>query len=56
VEIGHRSCTVCTLGNIAVDLGRTIKWDPASEKFMDDTDGAASAQLHYQYREGWKLV
>ncbi len=56
VEIGHRSCTVCTLGNIAVDLGRTIKWDPATEKFVDDTDGAATAHFHYQYREGWKLV
>ncbi|WP_423129010.1 Gfo/Idh/MocA family protein [Gaoshiqia sp. Z1-71] len=55
VEIGHSSCTVCTLGNIAVDLGRTIKWDPATETFVDDEDGAASAQLHYQYRSGWTL-
>ncbi len=43
VETGHRSCTVCTLGNIAVDMGRTIKWDPATEKFVDDQDGAAAA-------------
>ncbi|MDD4191979.1 MAG: Gfo/Idh/MocA family oxidoreductase [Mangrovibacterium sp.] len=56
VEIGHRSCTVCTLGNIAVDLGRTIRWDPAAEKFIDDADGAAGTQLHYAYREGWKLI
>lgn len=56
VEIGHRSATVCTLGNIAVDLGRTIKWDPAAEKFIDDEDGAAAAKFHYQYRDGWKLI
>lgn len=56
VEIGHRSCTVCTLGNIAVDLGRTIKWDPATEQFVDDADGSAAAKLHYQYRDGWKLM
>jgi hypothetical protein len=56
VEIGHSSCTVCTLGNIACDLKRTIKWNPATETFVDDTDGAATKQLHYQYREGWKLI
>jgi predicted dehydrogenase len=56
VEIGHSSCTVCTLGNIACELKRTIKWDPATETFIDDADGAATNLLHYQYREGWKLV
>jgi hypothetical protein len=56
VEIGHSSCTVCTLGNIACDLKRTIKWNPATETFVDDTDGAATKKLHYQYREGWKLI
>lgn len=56
VEIGHSSATVCNLGNIACDLKRTIKWDPINEKFIDDKDGAASAKLHYKYREGWKLL
>jgi predicted dehydrogenase len=56
VEIGHSSCTVCTLGNIACDLKRTIKWDPKTEKFVGDTDGAATKKLHYQYRAGWKLI
>jgi predicted dehydrogenase len=56
VEIGHSSCTVCNLGNIACDLKRTIWWDPANEKFLKDTDGAATKQLHYKYRSGWNLV
>jgi predicted dehydrogenase len=56
VEIGHSSCTVCTLGNIACALKRTVKWNPATEKFVDDTDGAATKMLHYKYRKGWKLV
>ncbi len=56
VEIGHRTCTVCTLGNIAVELGRTVKWDPSTETFVDDTDGAAAAMLHYDYRSGWSLL
>lgn len=55
-ETGHSSCTVCTLGNIAVDLMRTIKWDPATETFVDDVDGAAAKKLHYDYREPWKLI
>jgi predicted dehydrogenase len=56
VEIGHSSCTVCTLGNIACELKRTLKWDPATETFIDDIDGAATKMLHYEYREGWSLL
>jgi predicted dehydrogenase len=56
VEIGHSSCTVCNLGNIACSLKRTIKWNPQTEAFVDDTDGAATRLLHYEYRAGWKLL
>jgi predicted dehydrogenase len=56
VEIGHSSCTVCNLGNIACALKRTVKWDPAKEVFVDDADGAATKLLHYEYRAGYKLV
>ncbi|MFN8240784.1 MAG: Gfo/Idh/MocA family oxidoreductase [Bacteroidales bacterium] len=56
VEVGHSSCTVCNLGNIACELKRTIKWDPEKEVFIDDTDGAATKLMHYTYREPWKLV
>ena len=56
VEIGHSSCTVCNLGNIACSLKRTVKWNPATETFIDDTDGAATKLMHYEYRKGYKLV
>ncbi len=56
VETGHRSCTVCTLGNIAVELKRTIKWNPETEAFVDDADGAATKLMHYEYRSGYKLM
>lgn len=56
VEIGHSSCTVCNLGNIACDLKRTIKWDPATESFVDDTDGEATKRMEYVYRSPWKLI
>lgn len=56
VDIGHSSATVCNLGNIACDLKRTIKWNPETETFIDDLDGALTKHLHYEYRSPWKLV
>ena len=38
VEIGHRSATVCHLGNIARWAGRRLKWDPVKEVFPDDAE------------------
>ena len=40
VEIGHRSCTVCHLGNIARWVGKPLKWDPVAEKFDSDEANA----------------
>jgi hypothetical protein len=37
-EAGHRSATVCHLGNIARWLGRRLKWDPVKEVFPDDDE------------------
>ena len=36
VETGHRSATVCHLGNIARWTGRKLRWDPVQERFPDD--------------------
>ncbi len=36
VEIGHRSATLCHLGNIAMLLKRPLKWDPVQEEFVGD--------------------
>jgi len=40
VEIGHRSVTVCHLGNIAIRLGRKIYWDPDKEQIIGDEEAA----------------
>lgn len=53
VEIGHSSCTVCTIGNIACDLGRPVIWDPKAQSFGNDEE--AVKKMHYNYREPWKL-
>lgn len=38
VEIGHRSATMCHLGNIARWTGRKLQWDPEKELFVGDDD------------------
>ena len=53
VEIGHSSCVMCTVGNIACDLGRPVKWDPIAESFGKDKE--AAKLTHYEYRNPWKL-
>jgi len=53
VEIGHRSATVAHLGNIAMILGRKIRWDPKTEQILDDP--TASRMLSRTMRGHWKL-
>ncbi|MFO0935837.1 MAG: Gfo/Idh/MocA family oxidoreductase [Gemmataceae bacterium] len=51
VAIGHRSATVCHLGNIAVRTGRKITWDPKEETIVGDKD--AAKMLSKEYRKPW---
>lgn len=53
VEIGHRSATVCHLGNIAMRLKRKLRWDPAREQFPDDAE--ANRVLTRPMRSPWHL-
>jgi len=36
VEVGHRSATLCHLANIALWLGRPLRWNPDEEHSVDD--------------------
>ena len=53
VEIGHRTSTVCHLGNIARWLGRKLRWDPKQEKFVGDDE--ANTYIDRQRRKGYEL-
>jgi predicted dehydrogenase len=53
VEIGHRSITVCHIGNISIRLGRPLKWDPVKEEFVGDE--AANQFLRKPMRAPWHL-
>ena len=53
VEVGHSTCTACTIGNIAHELGRPLKWDPIAQVFGD---AEANSKLHYTYQNGYTLT
>ncbi|MGL4553262.1 MAG: Gfo/Idh/MocA family protein [Gemmataceae bacterium] len=52
VEVGHRSATVCHLGNIAIRTGKKLAFDPAKET-LDDAE--AAKLLSKPYRSPYKL-
>jgi len=52
-EIGHRTCSMCQLGHIAIQCGRRLVWDPNAERFADDS--AANRMLSRPYRAPWGL-
>ena len=53
VEIGHRSVSVAHIGNIAMRLGRKLRWDPAAERFVNDPE--ADGMLSRAMRAPWHL-
>ena len=54
VDIGHRVSTVCHLGNIAIRLGRKLKWDPDREQFVGDNE--ADRMMSRPMRSPWRLT
>ncbi len=49
---GHRAAGIAHLGNIAMTVGRKLKWDPKTERFDDD---AANKLLARPMRAPWTL-
>jgi myo-inositol 2-dehydrogenase / D-chiro-inositol 1-dehydrogenase len=54
VESQHRSVSVCHLSNIALKLGRPVKWDPVAEQFINDSE--ANQHLSRPQRAGFEVV
>ncbi|MGC8743622.1 MAG: Gfo/Idh/MocA family protein [Verrucomicrobiia bacterium] len=52
-EIGHRTITIAHIGNIAMMLGRKLKWNPIEEKFVNDE--TANQMLDRPRRKPWTL-
>jgi len=51
IEEGHISAASCILANIAMDLGRTLHWDPAKGEVENDEE--ANRRLQRAYRAPW---
>lgn len=52
-EVGHRSATICHLGNIGYQLRRPLVWDPVKEQFVNDSE--ANALTSREPREMWRI-
>jgi predicted dehydrogenase len=53
VEIGHRTASICNLGNICYRLRRPLEWDPDIEEFKNDPE--ANKLLTKDYRAPYIL-
>ena len=53
IENGHRSCTSCLLGDIAMRTGQKLEWDPATERFTNSEE--ANRMIDRPMRGPWRL-
>lgn len=53
IESAVRSDTLCYLSDIAMRLGRKLKWDPGKEQFVNDAE--ANRMLSRPMRDPWHL-
>jgi predicted dehydrogenase len=51
IEQGYISTSSCILANIAMNLGRTLRWEPQTQRVIDDDE--ANQLLRRQYRTPW---
>jgi predicted dehydrogenase len=50
-DIAHRAASALLLGGVVKQLGRTLKWDPAKEEFIEDDE--ANRMLSIAARAPW---
>jgi len=55
IEVGCSTAITCCLGNIAHELKRPVKWDPATYTFIDDPEAEGHRLTNYEYRRPYKL-
>jgi predicted dehydrogenase len=53
-EIGQRCFTIAHIGNIAMRLGRKLRWNPQEERFVSDDE--ANRMLRRAARSPWNLL
>lgn len=55
VEAGCSTNILCCILNIAYELGRPVKWDPVTKKFIDDKEAESHRLYGYEYRGPYRL-
>ncbi len=55
VEVGCSTNTLCCIANIATELQRPVKWDPATLSFSDDQEAAQHRLYKYTYRRPYTI-
>jgi len=55
IEVGCSTAITCCLGNIAHELKRSVKWNPATFTFVDDPEAANHRLMNYEYRRPYSL-
>lgn len=50
---GHRSCTIINIGKIALQLGRTLRFDPVEQVFINDDE--ANRMINPPMRAPWNI-
>ncbi len=53
-ETGHRTNSMCVIGNIAYQLNRPLRWDPKKEQFRKDDE--ANALLIRPMKKEWTVL
>jgi len=53
-EIGQRCFTITHIGNIAMTLGKKLRWNPENERFVDNDE--ANRMLGRAMRSPWHLL
>ncbi len=53
IEAGHAASTLGNVADIALRLGRKLKWDPARNRFVGDDE--ANAMLRRAHRSPWTI-
>jgi hypothetical protein len=50
---GHRSCTIVNMGAVALQLNRTLEFDPVKELFINDAE--ANRLVEQPMRAPWTI-
>ncbi len=50
IRIGHLSSSLCHMGNIVARTGRTVRFDPETERIIDDQEAAKLLGREYRRR------